>query len=52
VFETAECEEGKEFHTFGAEIRKAGEPSERLCRKSAADERVDLVGLSRLWYSE
>ena len=42
---------GKEFHIFGAEIQKAWEPNERLCRgtesKWLADERVDLVVL---WY--
>ena len=32
MFETAECEEGKEFHISGAaEIRKAREPNERWC---------------------
>jgi len=45
---------GKEFHIFGAdaaEIRKAREPNERLCRgtesKWLADDRVDFVVL---WY--
>ena len=43
---------GKEFHIFGAAIRKTREPNERLCRgtesKLLVDEHVDVVGFCLL----
>jgi len=41
---------GREFQSLGAEMRKAREPNERLCRGTEqlslySEERVDFVGL-------